>query len=72
MPRETNTERFRRVGGKRVQNIINSIRSLSQLANKKTYDWSKDQLQKIWDAIEKEVEACKKSFEDPDSTVFKL
>jgi hypothetical protein len=72
MPKETNAERFKRVGEKRVQNIINSIRSLSQLANKRIYEWNKDQLAKIWDVLEKEIKACKESFDDPDSSVFKL
>ena len=72
MPKETNSERFKRVGEKRVQNIINSIRSLSQLANKRIYEWNKDQLNKIWKAIDNELQECKKSFENPDSVVFKL
>ena len=72
MPKETNLERFKRVGEKRVQNIINSIRSLSQLANKRIYEWNKDQLNKIWKAIDNELQECKKSFENPDSVVFKL
>ena len=72
MSKETNAERFKRVGEKRVQNIIKSIKSLSQLANKLIYEWNNNQLKKIWAAIENEVESCKKSFEDPDSHMFKL
>ena len=72
MPKETNAERFKRVGEKRVQSIINSIRSLSQLANKRIYEWNNDQLNKIWKAIDKEIADCKNSFKDPDSAVFKL
>jgi hypothetical protein len=72
MPKESNTDRFKRVAERRVQNILNGIRSLSQLSNKKIYEWNKNQLEKIWGAIEKEIEMCKKSFEDPDSAMFKL
>jgi hypothetical protein len=72
MPKETNAERFKRVAERRVQNILNDIRSLSQLANKRIYEWNNDQLKKIWGAIDKEIEDCKKSFQDPDSTMFKL
>lgn len=72
MPKETNADRFKRVAEKRVQNILNGIKSLSQLANKRIYEWDNNQLKKIWGAIEKEIENCKKSFEDPDSTMFKL
>lgn len=72
MPKETNAERFKRVAERRVQNILNDIQSLSQLANRRIYEWNDDQLKKIWGAIDKEIEDCKKSFQDPDSTMFKL
>ena len=72
MTNESNEERFKRVAEKRVRNVIKGIRSLSQLTNKKVYQWNNDQLKKIWTAIEKEINNCKKSFEEPDSDVFKL
>jgi len=72
MEKETKKERFKRVAEKRVQNIINSIRSLSGLSNKKVYEWETKQLEKIWKAIEKEVRDCKNSFKDPQSKTFRL
>jgi DNA repair photolyase len=72
MAEETREERFKRVAEKRVQNIINGLRSLSQMANRRVYHWNNDQLKTIWAAIEKEIGNCKKSFEDPDSMVFRL
>lgn len=72
MDKETKDQRFKRVAEKRVQNVIKSIRSLSQLANNKVYRWNNDQLKKVWGAIEKEINDGKKCFEDPDSGVFKL
>jgi len=72
MKKETKEQRFKRVAEKRVQNVINSLRSLSQLANNKVYKWNNDQLEKVWKAIEKEIDNCKKSFKDPDSTLFRL
>jgi hypothetical protein len=72
MSKETKAERFKRVAERRVQNILSNIRSLSQLANKRIYEWNKQQLTKIWGTIEKEIENCKKSFDDPDSTRFTL
>jgi hypothetical protein len=35
MEKETKKKRFKRIAEKRVQNIINDIRSLSRLLNKK-------------------------------------
>ena len=70
--KETKEQRFKRIAEKRVQNVIKSIKSLSQLANTKIYKWNNDQLEKIWKAIEKEIDNCKKIFKDPDSDLFKL
>ncbi len=72
MAKEKKEDRFIRVAEKRVQNVLNSLRSLSQLANKKVYQWDEHQIIKIVKAIEKEIEHCKVSFEDPDSKIFKL
>jgi len=72
MGKETKKERFKRVAEKRVQNILNSIRSLSGLSNKKVYEWETKQLEKIWKAIEQEIGNCKNSFKDPESKIFKL
>ncbi len=72
MEKETKKERFKRVAEKRVQNIINAIRSLSGLSNKKVYEWETKQLEKIWKAIEQEIGNCKGSFKDPESKIFKL
>jgi len=72
MEKETKKERFKRIAEKRVQNIIHAIRNLSGLSNKKVYEWETEQLEKIWKAIDEEVENCKNSFKDPESKIFKL
>ncbi|MBN1696465.1 MAG: hypothetical protein JW881_03020 [Spirochaetales bacterium] len=72
MKNETKDQRFKRVAEKRVQNIIKSIRSLSQLANSNIYQWNNEQLKKIWNILEKEIEGCRKRFEHPDSDMFTL
>jgi predicted transcriptional regulator len=72
MEKETKKERFKRIAEKRVQNIIHAIRNLSGLSNKKVYEWETEQLEKIWKAIDREVENCKNSFNDPESKIFKL
>jgi hypothetical protein len=72
MNQESKEERFKRVAEKRVQNAIKSIRSLSQLANSKVYKWNDQQLQKIWKALDKELEDCKKNFNEPDTDLFRL
>ena len=72
MKNESKNERFKRVAEKRVQNIINSVRSLSGLSNRKVYEWEAAQLDKIWKAIEREIGTCKESFQSPEAKMFRL
>jgi len=72
MEKETKQQRFKRVVEKRVQNILNGIKSLSQCANQKIYAWDDEQLQKIWDAIDRELTLCKESFHNPEGRTFRL
>jgi hypothetical protein len=72
MGKETKQQRFKRVAEKRVQNILNGIKSLSQCATPRIYAWNDEQLQKIWDAIEHELTLCKDSFSDPEGRAFRL
>ena len=72
MKGENKNQRFIRVVEKRVQNLLDSFRRLSQCSNKRMYNWNDDQLKKIWDAIDKEMKACKSSFEQPGKEEFKL
>ena len=72
MENETKQHRFKRIAEKRVQNILNGIKSLSQCANPRIYTWDDKQLQKIWNAIDQELILCKESFSDPKASVFRL
>ena len=72
MGKETKQQRFKRVAAKRVQNILNGIKSLSQCANQRVYAWDEEQLRRIWDAIDHELTLCKESFNDPESGTFRL
>jgi hypothetical protein len=72
MKGETKEERFRRVTEKRVQRVLDSLRSLSQCSNKRMYKWNDQQLKKIWSAIDNELKNCKASFEKVEPEEFKL
>lgn len=50
-----NSERFKRVAGKRVENIIVSIRSLSNCSNTNNYTYSEDDVNKMLKAIKEEI-----------------
>ena len=72
MAKETKKDRFKRVAEKRVQNIIDGLRSLAQLANKQVYEWDTRQLDKIWKTLQQEMDDCKKSYTNPEAKTFKL
>jgi hypothetical protein len=70
MKDETKEQRFKRVAGKRVQNVLDSIRKLSQCSNKRMYEWNEGQLKTIWRAIDKEMVKCKERFESSEIEEF--
>lgn len=72
MKGETKEERFKRVVQKRVQNVLDSLRRLSQCSNRRMYKWNDEQLKKIWIAIDKELKTCKSSFENTEPEAFRL
>jgi hypothetical protein len=72
MQKETKKQRFKRVAEKRVQNILKALQSLSALSNKKVYEWEQGQLEKIWRALDRELETCKNSFKNPEANTFRL
>ena len=69
---ETKEERFKRVAVKRVRRVLDSLRSLSQCSNKRMYQWNENLLNKIWDAVDREVKVCKESFKNAEPEDFKF
>ena len=72
MKGETKEQRFQRIAERRVQRVLDSLRSLSQASNKRMYKWKDQQMNKIWFAIERELKACKASFVEDEEKEFKL
>ncbi|MCP4750450.1 MAG: hypothetical protein GY866_06130 [Proteobacteria bacterium] len=72
MKGETKEARFRRIAEKRVQRVLDSIRSLSHCSNRRMYQWNDDQIGKIWSAIEKELKKCKECYEDVQPVEFRF
>ena len=64
------SQRFRRLGEKRVTNMIKHLRLIGNLANKKNYTFTKVEAQQMFEAIEHELEQTKKKFEDYSSDDF--
>ena len=57
-------EKFLKYGNIRLTNALDSIRRLGNLSNKRAYDYSKTDIDKITSALNKEVSALKAKFSE--------
>lgn len=55
-------EAFRRVAGRRTNNVLKGIEQLQRTANRNTYEYSDDQVEKILTAVDKAVENLHSAF----------
>ena len=66
-------DRFKRVAEGRTNKIIDQIRLLGNCANKSNYDYSDEDVRKIFNAIETELREAKLKFQAKDrSKKFEL
>ncbi len=64
---ETKRERFVRLAEARTNKIINMIQLLSNCSNSNVYEYTQQDIDKIFNAIETEVREAKKKFNRIDS-----
>jgi hypothetical protein len=62
MDKETRNNRFKRVASKRVNDIIEKIRILSNCSNKSTYEYTEEEINKIFSEIDKYLKLTKAKF----------
>lgn len=60
---ENKQENFRRIASNRTSKIINMISSLGNLTNSSFYEYTDDQVESMFAAIEAEIDNQKKVFE---------
>ncbi len=67
-------ENFKRIAENRTNKIINMIQSLSNLKNKSFYDYTDEEIKKIFDVIQNELNNQKKLFlsDKKSKNIFKL
>lgn len=67
-------ERFKKIVPKRVESILKSISLLSNCSNKYNYEYTKEDVDKIFKAITNELNICKTKFnlEKKDQSKFEL
>jgi len=63
MSTKTKRERFIDVGGSRVQMVIDKIDNLSKCANRRNYEFTQDDIDKMFRAISDKLRNVKAKFE---------
>jgi hypothetical protein len=72
MENETRNERFRRLASKRTNEILEKIRILGNCSNKSSYEYSDEEVNKIFTEIEKQLKLTKAKFMSGKREKFKL
>ncbi len=62
---ETKEDKFKRIASARTQRILEVLRLIGNCANTGTYQYSKEDVNKIFSTIEKEVKRIKSLFDKP-------
>lgn len=65
--RETKRERFIRLAEARTNKILDMLKLLGNCSNKSNYDYSEDDVKKIFAAIDKETKNAKAKFNGSDT-----
>lgn len=62
LPKESKNERFRRLAASRGDRIIREIGLLGNLSNLNNYEYSREEVQKMFATIDAELKDCKAKF----------
>lgn len=62
IPGETKADRFRRIGTRRLRNILNQMRLLGNCASPANYEYTQEQVETIFKHLDKAVEDLKTAF----------
>lgn len=65
-------ERFQRLGAYRTNEVLKRLRVLGNCANRNAYEYTEDDISKIFSEIEKVVKQIKSKFQPPKNKEFKL
>ena len=69
---ETPEERFKRIATLRTNTVLDKIRILGNLSNKKMYGYSEEDIDKIFSAINKQLREVRAKFNSHKQENFKL
>lgn len=69
---ETKRETFKRLASRRTTAVIERIRVLSNCSNPYAYEYTEEDVKKIFGAIEKELKAARMKFQQNENRSFTL
>jgi len=69
---ESKEEAFRRLATKRTSAVLERIRILGHCANPQLYNYTQEDVRKIFQAIEKELRVVKIRFQNSSKSEFRL
>ena len=69
---EQKREAFLRLAEKRTNSVLDKIRVLSNCANPYAYDYSEDDVRKIFSAIDQELKVARTKFQNHKKRQFKF
>jgi hypothetical protein len=69
---ETPEERFKRLATSRTNAVLDKLRILGNLSNRQLYDYSEEDIDKIFLAINKQVKEIRAKFKPEKEQRFKL
>lgn len=71
-PSESKRQAFQRLATKRTNGVLERIRVLGHCANPQLYDYTQQDVRKIFQAIEKELKVAKIKFQNSSKSEFRL
>jgi hypothetical protein len=71
-PSESKRQAFQRLATKRTNGVLERIRVLGHCANPQLYEYSEQDVKKIFHAIEKELKIVKIRFQNSSKSEFRL
>jgi len=69
---ESKHDRFKRIAAKRTNDVLEKIRILSNCSNKSSYDYTSEEINKIFSEIDKQLKIAKAKFLSGKRERFKL
>lgn len=72
MTSENKKQRFQRLAEKRTNDVLERLRILGNCANRAQYEYTAEEVRKIFNTIEREAKLVKLKFKDGETQKFKL